>query len=50
MYHLHKFNDYESLKKAIEEYIDYNNTKRYQKRLGSMTPLEYRSYLSGISA
>lgn len=50
MYHLHKFNDYESLKKAIEEYIDYYNTKRYQKRLGSMTPLEYRSYLSGISA
>jgi len=50
MYYLHKFNDYESLKKAIEEYIDYYNTKRYQKRLGSMTPLEYRRYLSGISA
>lgn len=50
MYYLCKFDDYESLKKAIEEYIDYYNVNRYQKRLGCMTPLEYRSYLSGISA
>lgn len=50
MYYLHKFNNYEELKKAIEEYIDYYNTKRYQKRLNCMTPMEYRSYLSGISA
>jgi putative transposase len=50
MYYLHKFNDYESLMKAIGEYIDYYNTKRYQKRLNCMTPIEYRNYLSGISA
>lgn len=50
MYYLHKFNDYDSLKSAIEEYIDYYNTKRYQKRLNCMAPLEYRRYLSGISA
>jgi len=50
MYYLYKFDDYENLKNSIEEYIDYYNTKRYQKRLGCMTPLEYRSYLSGISA
>lgn len=50
MYYLHKFNDYESLKKAIEEYIDYYNTKRYQKRLKCMTPIEYREYLTGIAA
>lgn len=50
MYYLYKFYDYESLKNAIEEYIDYYNTKRYQKRLGCMAPLEYRSYLSYISA
>jgi len=50
MYYLHRFNDYESLKIAIVEYIDYYNTGRYQKRLNSMTPLEYRRYLSGVSA
>ncbi len=50
MYYLHKFNDYESLKKAIEAYIDYYNNKRYQKRLNCMTPLEYRRYLLGISS
>lgn len=50
MYYLHKFNDYESLKKAIEEYIDYYNNQRYQKRLNCMTPLEYHRYISGISA
>ncbi|KYO67052.1 hypothetical protein ATZ99_08700 [Thermovenabulum gondwanense] len=54
MYYLHKFEhkfeDYDSLKKAIEEYIDYYNTRRYQKRLKCMTPIEYRNYLSGIAA
>ncbi len=50
MYYLHKFNDYDSLKKAIEEYIDYYNTRRYQKRLNCMTPMEYSNYLSGIPA
>lgn len=50
MYYLHKFDDYDSLKKAIEEYIDYYNTRRYQKRLKCMTPIEYRNYLSGIAA
>lgn len=46
MYHLQKFDDYESLKFAIEEYINYYNNQRYQKRLNCMTPLEYRNYLS----
>lgn len=46
MYYLHKFKDYESLKKAIEDYIDYYNTRRYQKRLKCMTPIEYRKHLS----
>ncbi|WP_281054657.1 IS3 family transposase [Thermosediminibacter oceani] len=48
MYYLHKFDDYDSLKKAIEEYIDYYNTRRYQKRLKCMTPIEYRNYLAGM--
>lgn len=47
MYYLYKFNDYESISTAIVEYINYYNTRRYQKRLNSMTPLEYRNYLYG---
>jgi len=50
MYYLHKFYDYESLKKAIEEYINYYNTRRYQKRINCMTPIEYRNYLYGNAA
>ena len=46
MYYLHKFKTYEELKTAIEEYIDYYNRRRYQKRLRCMSPLEYRNYLS----
>ena len=45
MYYLKKFNSYEELEAAIIEYIDYYNNRRYQKRLNSMTPLEYREYL-----
>lgn len=49
MYYLNKFNDYKSLKKTIEKYTDYYNTKRYQKRLNCMAPMKYRKYLCGIS-
>jgi len=45
MYHLKRFADYETLKLAIQEYLNYYNTGRYQKRLNSMTPLEYRNYV-----
>lgn len=50
MYYLHKFHSYEELKTAIEEYIHYYNHERYQARLFSMTPLEYRKYLSQLVA
>lgn len=50
MYHRHNFSDYESLKSAVEEYIDYYNSNRYQKRLKCMAPLEYRHYLSTLVA
>lgn len=46
MYYLKKFESYEELENAIEEYINYYNSARYQKRLRNMTPLEYRDYLS----
>jgi len=50
MYYLQKFQDYQTLKEAIDEYIEYYNTKRYQKRLKCMTPLEYRYYISNSVA
>ncbi|MBN1045009.1 hypothetical protein DVW08_06425 [Clostridium botulinum] len=44
MYYLRKFDKYEELEQAIDEYIDFYNTKRLQKKLKSMTPIEYRSH------
>ena len=41
MYYLRKFTDKEELISAIEEYISYYNTKRYQIKLNCMTPMEY---------
>lgn len=50
MYNLECFNDYDSLKSAIEEYIIYYNGKRYQKNLSKFAPLEYRFIEGGLSA
>ena len=44
MYYLEKFHTYEQLEKAIDEYIEFYNTKRIQKKLKGMAPLEYRSH------
>ncbi|WP_156327817.1 IS3 family transposase, partial [Clostridium disporicum] len=44
MYYLQKFHTYEQLEKAIDEYIEFYNTKRIQKKLKGMAPLEYRSH------
>ena len=41
MYYLRKFTDKNELLSAIEEYISYYNTCRYQIKLSCMTPLEY---------
>ena len=41
MYYLRKFTSAEELTTAIESYITYYNTKRYQKRLHCMTPMEF---------
>ena len=43
MYYLRKFTDRESLIAAIEEYIRYYNTARYQIKLNCMTPIEYHN-------
>ena len=41
MYYLKKFTSREMLVDAIENYIHFYNTRRYQKRLNCMTPCEY---------
>ena len=39
--YLKRFTSREELVSAIEEYIRFYNTRRYQKRLNCMTPCEY---------
>lgn len=41
MYYLRKFSSKEELTIAIEDYIQFYNTKRYQLKLKCMTPMEY---------
>ncbi len=41
MYYLKKFTSRETLANAIENYIHFYNTSRYQKRLGNMSPYEF---------
>ncbi len=43
MYYLNKFHDEESLKSAIDKYIHFYNTERFQERFGCKTPLEVRA-------
>jgi putative transposase len=42
-YYLHKYSSYEELSKAIDKYIIFYNTKRLQKKLNSLSPLEFRA-------
>lgn len=41
MYYLKKFTSRDELTKAIEDYIEFYNTKRYQLKLKCMTPMEF---------
>jgi transposase InsO family protein len=50
MFYLRKYGTYEELVAAIHDYMSYYNTKRYQKRLMCMSPLEYRHYLGSLTA
>lgn len=43
MYYLKKFTSQEELTKAIENYICFYNTKRYQLKLKCMTPMEFHA-------
>jgi putative transposase len=42
-YYLYKYSTFEELKKDIEEYIQFYNNERLQKRLNGLSPLEYRA-------
>jgi hypothetical protein len=41
MYYLRRFTDRDELIRAIENYIDFYNNGRFQKRLHCMTPMEF---------
>lgn len=42
-YYLHKYDLYEGLKQAIDDYIHFYTHHRYQKRLNGLSPLEFRA-------
>lgn len=42
-YYLDKYETFDELSEAINEYIYFYNHKRYQKRLNGLSPLEYRT-------
>ena len=43
MYYLKKFDTFEELKVAVEEYIYYYNNNRYQEKLCCLSPMEYHN-------
>jgi transposase InsO family protein len=43
MYYLQKYHTYEELKQAIDEYMEFYNMRRLQKKLKGLTPIEYRN-------
>lgn len=45
MYYLCKFNSYDELKVAIDEYLRFYNYERLQAKLGCMAPCEYHDYI-----
>lgn len=42
-YYLRKYQSFEELSKAIDEYIHFYNHERLQKRLNGLSPMEYRA-------
>ncbi|REJ16947.1 MAG: hypothetical protein C6W58_09395 [Bacillaceae bacterium] len=42
-YYLHKYDTFEELKNAIDEYIQFYNYHLYQEKLNGLSPLEYRA-------
>lgn len=42
-YYLNKYETFEELSKAIDDYIRFYNHNRYQERLNGLSPMEYRA-------
>lgn len=49
MYYLCKFEDYDGLVAAIEEYIRFYNFERRQKKLDRLAPMTYRQLLENAA-
>lgn len=43
MYYLQKFHTFEELKQAVDEYINFYNMRRLQRKLKGLSPIEYRN-------
>lgn len=48
MYYLNKFDDYNSLVVALEDYIHFYNYERRQKKLNRLAPMMYRQLLERV--
>ena len=46
MYYLQKFHDFDELKQAIDNYINFYNTRRLQEKLKGLAPIEFRNQTS----
>lgn len=42
-YYLHKYDTFEELNQAVDEYIQFYNYDQFQKRLNGLSPMEYRA-------
>lgn len=42
-YYLHKYHTFKDLSQAIDDYINFYNTKRLQKRINGLSPMEFRA-------
>jgi len=42
-YYLHKFEEFDELRNAVQRYIQFYNEDRYQQRLNGLSPLEFRA-------
>ena len=49
MYYLQRFESYEALANAIEDFILFYNHRRRQRRLDRMAPADYRSLVQLVA-
>ena len=50
MYYGEPLCSFEEFKKRIEEYIYYYNNKRIKQKLAGMSPVQYRTHTSQLTA